>query len=1354
MVKTDLTSHEARQRLYDIVRRDVPFDEKACEALELGKQYLGADNAHLTQIDQETDHWKTIVSTDPPDGQFPPGLELNLGETYCRRTFEADAPIALSDASNQGWADDPAFEAHGLYCYHGTTLIVDDEPFGTVCFVAEDPRGEQFSDGETMFAELITRMLEREIEREQHEADLIRQTNLATVLNRVLRHNLRNDMSVIRGWTQLMANKLEDNLYGNIILSNIDKLIALSEKARDLDRFVAADFERTSTKIGALIEEVIESVEAEHPDASISFEYDREITTAVFPSFERAIKELIENAAKHGGDAPRVTVSIEAVPNAVEIQITDDGPGLADHEAAVLKTGSETPLQHGSGLGLWLAYWIVTSHDGSITATTENGTSLTVSIPRKQPTTVQNQLTQLTRARDQYQAAFEETSDAIVIVNDDARILDANPEAAALYGQDRQNLLGQALSDLLLEEFEFEDVWRELQTAGEAHGSMTIAGADGVDHSVEYAAQADIIPGQHLFISREITERKERERELEVAETVFQSTQDALFLVDIVGDQEYRLNRINEAFEVITQRSNDNITGMDPRELLGDEAGTEVQSWFDECVVRQEPVEFEQVVPANGESRIWQVRVTPVVQDGEVTQLVGAMRNITERKERERELTDLKERYETLLESAPDPVFVANGETGEIIETNEAAETLIGEPRDQIVGRHYTSFHPSEDIELYREIFEESLGKRGIISRLPDGSRLKLVTADGDTVPVEYSIGTVSLPDTPVVIGIFRDVSEQVKRERELEETTQRLQLALEGTNTGVWEWTIGTDEVHWSESLERLVGIESGTFNGTYDAFVEYIHPDDREKATAAVEQAAKTETRFQTDYRIKCEDGTQIWVESRGEVYDDGDDTKRMVGIVTDITERKEHEGEVQELKNQYEILAENFPDGAVFLIDSDLRFVRAGGEELNEVGLSPDDIEGARPHALFPDDVADELCHYYEQALNGNANTFEQEYGGDCYQIQTVPVRTDGETIDHLMAVSQNVTERKQQMEEIQRLKNRLELAVEGAELGVWDWNMKTDEVEFNDQWAEMLGHTPEELEPHLRTWESRVHPDDIEEVKAALDAHMQKNTEYYDTEHRMRTADGEWKWIRDIGEIVERDEDDEPIRAVGIHLDIDETRQYQQELEEKTERLGEFAGIVSHDLRNPLTVAAGNLELARDNCESPHLEAVERAHNRMKVLIEDLLTLARHGETVTETDAINLTTVVEECWKTVETAEASLTVESDRTVLADKSRLKQLFENLIRNAVEHGGSTVTVTVGGLENGFYVEDDGPGISEADSEVVFDAGYSTNDEGAGFGLSIVQRIVEAHEWNIRVRNSSNGGARFEITGVEFATE
>jgi len=218
-------------------------------------------------------------------------------------------------------------------------------------------------------------------------------------------------------------------------------------------------------------------------------------------------------------------------------------------------------------------------------------------------------------------------------------------------------------------------------------------------------------------------------------------------------------------------------------------------------------------------------------------------------------------------------------------------------------------------------------------------------------------------------------------------------------------------------------------------------------------------------------------------------------------------------------------------------------------------------------------------------------------------------------------------------------------------------------------------------------------------------------------------------------------------VGYEL----TRQRARErLERQNERLNEFASVISHDLRNPLNVAEGRLELAIEECDSDHLDDVARSLDRMESLIEDLLTLAREGEAATDPEPVELAGLVGASWQNVDTADATLSVETDRTVRADPSRLQQLLENLVGNAVEHGGEGVTVTVGDLENGFHVEDDGEGIPPDEREAVFDFGYSTGRDGTGFGLAIVEDIAEAHGWSVRATEGSDGGARFEITGVE----
>jgi signal transduction histidine kinase len=215
--------------------------------------------------------------------------------------------------------------------------------------------------------------------------------------------------------------------------------------------------------------------------------------------------------------------------------------------------------------------------------------------------------------------------------------------------------------------------------------------------------------------------------------------------------------------------------------------------------------------------------------------------------------------------------------------------------------------------------------------------------------------------------------------------------------------------------------------------------------------------------------------------------------------------------------------------------------------------------------------------------------------------------------------------------------------------------------------------------------------------------------------------------------------------------EQLRARRRELARQNERLEEFASVVSHDLRNPLNVARGRFELATEGRDGEHVAAVERAHERMSDLIDDLLTLARGGDSVGDAEPVPLADVVRNCWRTVDTADATIHVDAASAVYADRSRLQQLLENFLRNSVEHGGDGVTVTVGELDDGFYVADDGPGIPAGERENVFDAGYSTSTDGTGFGLSIVREVADAHGWTVRAVESDDGGARFEVTGVEF---
>jgi len=226
---------------------------------------------------------------------------------------------------------------------------------------------------------------------------------------------------------------------------------------------------------------------------------------------------------------------------------------------------------------------------------------------------------------------------------------------------------------------------------------------------------------------------------------------------------------------------------------------------------------------------------------------------------------------------------------------------------------------------------------------------------------------------------------------------------------------------------------------------------------------------------------------------------------------------------------------------------------------------------------------------------------------------------------------------------------------------------------------------------------------------------------------------------------------------------------------------IATVVSHDLRNPLDVAKAHLRAARERGDTEHFDRVDEAHDRMERIIEDVLTLARGDGSVSQSEAVDIGAVARDAWSTVDTGDASLDVASGLpTVDADRSRLQRVFENLFRNAVEHGSTgarsqaredsvehgssssrsqsaertdqdaqeaAISVRVGSTgDGGFFVADDGVGIPQEDHDRVFDPGYSSSDTGAGLGLTIVERIVEAHGWTVSIPATATEGARFEF--------
>ncbi|MFP4628763.1 MAG: PAS domain-containing protein [Halobacteriales archaeon] len=219
------------------------------------------------------------------------------------------------------------------------------------------------------------------------------------------------------------------------------------------------------------------------------------------------------------------------------------------------------------------------------------------------------------------------------------------------------------------------------------------------------------------------------------------------------------------------------------------------------------------------------------------------------------------------------------------------------------------------------------------------------------------------------------------------------------------------------------------------------------------------------------------------------------------------------------------------------------------------------------------------------------------------------------------------------------------------------------------------------------------------------------------------------------------------TVQVFHDITDQRERERELERQNDRLEQFASIVSHDLRNPLSVAMGHLEMLDEDGAADSKRVIAEALERMETLIDDTQRLARQGRTVDETELVDVGDLAHEAWTFIEAPDARLVAPEGLMVDGDPARLRQVLENLLKNAVAHGGSDVAVCIGALPGGgFYVEDDGPGVPEDERASLFEPGYTTRDDGSGFGLAIVREIVEAHGWSIEVTEGGAGGARVAI--------
>lgn len=268
-----------------------------------------------------------------------------------------------------------------------------------------------------------------------------------------------------------------------------------------------------------------------------------------------------------------------------------------------------------------------------------------------------------------------------------------------------------------------------------------------------------------MTVSQDVTERRRREGQLRRYETVVETVDDAISWIDT----DRRFTFVNQPLANLLDRSRDEIIDRQVDEVLEPIAGfsTETIDRITDAIdavldgeTAQRRLEF--TVEPNGQTRHRDLRFVPLTVEDDVVGLLGVSRDVTQRKKRERALAASERKYRALVDTAPDAIFLADAETGRILEANEAAADLVGRPPEEIAGMHQSALHPPDAVDAYQDLFRRHVDQGGTFRRLPDGRRIVVVDSEGNRTPVEISARAVQVDGRRIIHGIFRDISPQV----------------------------------------------------------------------------------------------------------------------------------------------------------------------------------------------------------------------------------------------------------------------------------------------------------------------------------------------------------------------------------------------------------------------------------------------------------------------------------------------------------------------------------------------------------------------------------------------------------------
>ncbi|HNH78160.1 MAG TPA: PAS domain S-box protein, partial [Anaerolineales bacterium] len=392
---------------------------------------------------------------------------------------------------------------------------------------------------------------------------------------------------------------------------------------------------------------------------------------------------------------------------------------------------------------------------------------------------------------------------------------------------------------------------------------------------------------------------------------------------------------------------------------------------------------------------------------------------------------------------------------------------------------------------------------------------------------------------------MLKELNERTQAEDALRASNETSQAILNASTESVFLMDTSGNVIATNETTAARLGKQVSDLAGTnmYDLIPESVGASRKKQMEMVIEKRKPV---------IFEDERFGVWLENSIYPIIDGDGTIRRVAVYgRDITDRKKAEYALRESEGRAQAMLQAIPD-LMFRLNREGVFLdyKADAKDLHEQTVS---LIGTRNRDIAPVEFADLIDHYIAKTLEANQlQTFEYQLPVPGKGLRDYEARMTPSGTDEVLAIVRDITERKQVEQNLRETQSRVELALKGANAGMWDWNVQTGETIFNERWAEIIGYALEEIEPvSIQTWADFCHPDDLEISDGLLKKHFAGETQFYECEVRMKHKNGSWVWVFDRGKVMEWDSEQRPLRMIGTHLDITERKQTEEALRAREE-----------------------------------------------------------------------------------------------------------------------------------------------------------------------------------------------------------